>query len=176
MEIQQLTNPKRKKRVRNPIRVRSSIGESGQQVYSNYGSGDDEEEVKDPKKEGERNRRYFKQFIREKIERGEIKKAEDPARSMTIEPKTNYLEEMRKQRQSDSRVSRAHSIDHEIESLSQKADVSSLVSKVQKFDERSRRLEEKFRMAPHKPEEEAELEHNYLFSIKAKMQLLDNYN
>ena len=47
---------------------------------------------------------------------------------------------------------------------------------MQQFDDRSHRLEQKFKLAPHKPEEEAELEDNYLFSIKAKMELLSNYD
>lgn len=64
MEIDSLINPKKKNRLSNPIRVRSSIGQEGNSYsYANYGSEEGEAE-KDPKREGERNRRYMKQYLR----------------------------------------------------------------------------------------------------------------
>ena len=69
----------------------------------------------DPKRDGKRYHRLFKQYIKDKVDRGEVKsQIERPTE--TIQPRPDYLQELR-EKYSHKIPSKIDRLDHEIESI-----------------------------------------------------------
>lgn len=66
-------------------------------------------------------------------------KEEEKSELKTLEPRPNYLEELRKNRPKDS-IKKAETIDYEIKKIKETTDIRMLRAKAEQYDEKAKRL------------------------------------